>query len=328
MQSQDGVEPVEVPVTFERELLMFDDATLVAARALLTTVPGQDNYASVSLIQRYLKLGYGTALAIMERLQEDGVLTAPDADGKRYLCKNKDVQVNKNFAVEALEKYCGCDSDANQAGTPDSPSLWILGIEHGTFNSRHVPESASAEDETYSIATQMVFPFNKRLFALLASLAGEPTDSWREYAQKHQPFVKGTPGFFKGNLYPVACNNIAEWTPAHVEETGFASKAEYAEWCHEQRLPVMRGWIVEHGPKLVIALGVGNKDEFARAVFGEAVPLAPIRFFENKTLHHFERDGLRLVVLPHLTGPSGLNSDASMDAATQFIRETAAEATA
>lgn len=307
---------------------MIDEATLVAARAVLTTVPAQDNFASVSLIQRYLKLGYGTALAIMERLQEVGVLTAPDAEGKRHLCKHKDSKVNKNFAVEALEKYCGCDSDAHQAGTPDRPSLWVLGIEHGTFNSRHVPGAASVDDETYSIATQMVFRFNKRLFALLAALDGEPTDSWREYAHKHQPFVKGTPGFFKGNLYPVACHDISEWMPEHVEETGFASKVEYAEWCREQRLPVLRSWIVEHGPKLVIALGVGNKDEFARAVFGESVPLTPVRFFENKTLHHLEHEGLRLVVLPHLTGKNGLNSDASIDAAAQFIRETAAVATA
>jgi hypothetical protein len=74
----------------------------------------------------------------------------------------------------------------------------------------------------------------------------------------------------------------------------------------------------------VIGLGVTYKDEFARAVFGEAVPLTKVQFFERKTLYCFERNGLRLVVLPHLTGPNGLNSDASMDAATKFIREAPA----
>lgn len=306
---------------------MIDEASLVTARAVLTTVPAQDNFASVSLIQRHLKLGYATALALMERLQAEGFLTEPDADGRRYLRGATASTVDRSFAVEALEKYSGCDSDAHQAGTPDRPSLWVLGIEHGTFNSHHAFGGVSTPDMTYSIETQRRFPFNRRLFALLASLAGERTDSWREYARKHQPFVKGTPGFFKGNLYPVACHNISEWMPEHVEETGFASKVEYAEWCREQRLPVLRSWIVDHGPKLVIALGVGNKDGFARAVFGESVPLTPVRFFENKTLHHLERDGLRLVVLPHLTGKNGLTSDASIDAATQFIRETAAVAT-
>ncbi|CAN7595450.1 hypothetical protein LJR161_004375 [Variovorax paradoxus] len=303
---------------------MFDEATLAAARTVLTTVPTPGQFASVSLIQRHLKLGHGTALAIMERLHSDGVVTAPDAAGKRYLCKEMESTANRNFAVDALERYCGCDSDALHAGTPDNPSLWILGIEHGTFNSRHAFGALSTDDDTYSIATQMSFPFNKRLFALLASLAGERTDSWREYAHKHQPFVRGTPGYFKGNLYPVACKNIAEWTHAHADETGFACKAQYAEWCIQQRLPVIRSWIVEHGPKLVIGLGVTYKDEFARAVFGEAVPLTKAQFFEKKALHCFERDGLRLVVLPHLTGPSGLNSDASMDAATKFIREAPA----
>jgi DNA segregation ATPase FtsK/SpoIIIE-like protein len=76
---------------------MFDEATLIAAKTVLLTVPTKDDFASVSLIQRHLKLGYGTALAIMERLHVDGVVTAPDAAGKRYMCNAYSGERDRRF---------------------------------------------------------------------------------------------------------------------------------------------------------------------------------------------------------------------------------------
>jgi len=289
------------------------------AEAVLKTHTRTGGFASVSLIQRHLKIGYNTALRIMERLQFEGAVTSPDAVGKRYLRESLEGFMQTRFEIDALEKFSGCDGDAMQAGTPESPSIWVLGIEHGTFQSRHEQGGDSEGDDTYSIETQMAFPFNRRLFALLAALEGERVESWKDFASRKQPFVRGAPGYFKGNLYPVACSKIAAWTQEAIGVTGFSQKAQYVEWCERMRLPVLRRWVTEHRPKLVIGLGVGYRDHFEKAILGSEAQLQKSQFFPAKNAYFGETDGLRLVVLPHFSGRNGLNSNASIAAAAKFI---------
>jgi S-DNA-T family DNA segregation ATPase FtsK/SpoIIIE len=42
-----------------------------------------DRRASTSYLQRKLKIGYKKAASLIERLERDGVISAPDASGKR-----------------------------------------------------------------------------------------------------------------------------------------------------------------------------------------------------------------------------------------------------
>lgn len=55
---------------------LLDKATQVALR---------ERSVSVSLLQRNLRLGYSTTLALLQRLEEAGVVTAPDAANARHL---------------------------------------------------------------------------------------------------------------------------------------------------------------------------------------------------------------------------------------------------
>jgi hypothetical protein len=53
--------------------------------------------------------------------------------------------VKSEFCKEALQKFSGCDNTDSEAGTPENPAIWLLGIEHGTFNSIHVALQTAGE---------------------------------------------------------------------------------------------------------------------------------------------------------------------------------------
>jgi len=62
-------------------VMSFTDEQLAEARAWIIA----DNRASTSYIQRRLAIGYNKAAAIIERLEQDGVISAPAHDGKRQV---------------------------------------------------------------------------------------------------------------------------------------------------------------------------------------------------------------------------------------------------
>lgn len=59
-----------------------DDDTLYAAAVELVKA---SNQISPSMLQRHLRIGYNRAARIIETLEKRGIVTAPDAGGKRYL---------------------------------------------------------------------------------------------------------------------------------------------------------------------------------------------------------------------------------------------------
>ncbi len=233
--------------------------------------------------------------------------------------------IDKSFAEEALSKFAGCDSDEVAAGNPTTPSIWVLGIEHGTYNSRHEDVSGvEPEDDSYSIEMQLRWPYNNKAFKLLASMHGYTVDRFLEFAATHQPFVKGRAGFFKGNLYPFACHDVSSWPERAVTATGTTDKGEYRRWCQEYRLPTIKKWIDEYQPKIVIGVGIGCRSDFSQAVFGKEAELREKILDINghqKRLFYFTQGWRKLVVIPHFSGAYGLNSNASLQEAGEFIKE-------
>lgn len=234
--------------------------------------------------------------------------------------------INHDFAEEALSKFYGCDSDEIQAGSKRNPSIWLFGIEHGTYKSKHdenLETKELIEDEDYSVKTQMKWPYNQKAFKLLASMSPQyGAEKYVEFAEEYKPFVAGTQGFFKGNLYPFPCHNVGAWPEIATEITGAASKHDYIEWCREHRFPVIKKWIDEYCPKIVIGVGIGNREEFSLAVFGESVSLSEYVFHINgyqKRIFYHATENKKLVVIPHFSGPSGLNSNDSLQKAGEFI---------
>jgi hypothetical protein len=144
--------------------------------------------------------------------------------------------MNNNFAEEALAKFDGCDSDELAAGTPSAPSIWLFGVEHGTYKSGHDGTGVTPKSGGYTIEEQREYPYNLKAFKLLAAMKGMRVEQWPEFAEAHQPFVRGSKGFFKGNLFPFACHNVGDWPEDNARDTGMADKREYIAWCKERRL--------------------------------------------------------------------------------------------
>lgn len=236
--------------------------------------------------------------------------------------------INPDFAKEATEKFSGCDSTEIEAGNSVSPSIWLFGLEHGTYKSKHDENTNTREeieDANYTVETQLKWPYNRRAFKLLAAIDEEyGVKKYLEFAKKRQPFVRGSKGYFKGNLYPYPCHNVGAWPESAVKTTGALTKNEYLQWCKEYRLPIIKAWVEEYSPKVVIGVGITHRNEFSLAVFGVIKEFTEKNITINghkKRLFHYSDSDKKLVIIPHFSGRHGLNSDESLEKAGELIRE-------
>lgn len=233
------------------------------------------------------------------------------------------MQMQMNSKMPPTQEFDGCDG--GDPGSPTTPTIWIFGIEHGTYRSPAAIESSQNQsDDGYAIQTQLRYRYNQQAFKLLAVMNGLLLEDYRLFAEKNQPFVQGSKGYFKGNLYPYACRSVSEW-PAEAEaETGM-TKAEYRQWCGQHHIPVIKQWIDKYQPRVLIGVGNSNRLDFSQAVFGKSVHFETYQFAVEKQIKkvfHAKVEGSRLVVIPHLSGsPNGLNSDESVRLAGAFIAE-------
>lgn len=93
----------------------------------------------------------------------------------------------------ALSKFSGCDNSEVEAGSASNPTIWLLGLEHGTYKSVHA-EGYRANIEsskcTYSIDLQMKWPYNQKASKLLAAMDKRyGLEKFKEFAKDMQPFV-------------------------------------------------------------------------------------------------------------------------------------------
>lgn len=238
--------------------------------------------------------------------------------------------INEDIAKSMLEEFDGCDSD--NPGSPECPAVWLFGIEHGQEleDARNTLEVPSVDD-SYSIKTQLGprYGFNKKAFKLLAAMKGYPVETYREFANDQQPFVRGRNGdiknnhlYFKGNLYPYACKNVGEWSDIVKKEIGIADKEEYRQWCRDHRLPAIMQWVDRYQPKIFIGVGITCRDEFSLAVFGKVVDFKKEIITDKKIdrpIFYFSEESKKLVVVPHFSGRYGLRSDVLLQEAGKFI---------
>lgn len=240
--------------------------------------------------------------------------------------------INEKYAQSMLVEFDGCDSD--RPGSPESRAIWLFGIEPGDSIADKLTRTKTASqagldgpvDNSYSIEKQMKWSFNQKAFKLLAAIEGE-TD-YKAFARDRQPFVKGSEGYFKGNIYPCACHNVGEWTPESVDEVG-CSKETYRQWCNENRIPVIHSWVKKYRPKMFIGVGVSYRNVFSRAVFGREVELEAVQIpgkSQVKTIYSHVENENRLVVMPHFSGPYGMNCNKSIQGAGQFIADLISKA--
>ena len=232
---------------------------------------------------------------------------------------------------EVLESFKNIvdSSDGGDVGTPFARSIWLFGIEPGdSKQDQEIRESGMVEisDSDYSVDTQMRWVYNKNAFKLLASIDGKAVAEWESFAHEKQPFARGSKGYFKGNLYPVASQSLATWSERSQEELGIG-KEDFYDWCRKERYPEIQKLVTEHQPALIIGVGVGHRNEFAKAFFGKSA--SEFLVFQSmanqriRRLYYQETNGIKLVVVPHLSprGPYCLSSTDAIQCAGSFIAD-------
>lgn len=218
--------------------------------------------------------------------------------------------------------------DGGDPGSPENRSVWLLGIEPGWSLADQAleeteDESAAERYRLYPVDMQLGWPFNRNAFKLLSALQGGAPEDYRSFAEAAQPFVRGSTGYFKANLFPVPFNNVGDWNKSAIDETGFATKEEYRSWVRDCRIPVLRQWIEQCRPRLIIGCGLTCADDYLRAV-GVA---------DGWQVHQFEVNGyvkkvitteagiVPMAIVPHLSGgPNSLNSYEAIRSAANLIR--------
>ncbi|MES3023445.1 MAG: DNA translocase FtsK [Pseudomonadota bacterium] len=287
------------------------------------------NAVSVSLLQRHFQLAYTDGLALAAALERTGIVTAAGIDGYRGLTPHAHAlhaagrapSARELFESWAIDPFEG--GDGGDAGSAQAPSIWVYGIEHGDAANLVQQAPAARDERDYSIDLQLRYPFNVAAFKLFSAMHGEPIEHYEQFARRQQPWVPGTSGYLKGNLYPYPCRTVSDWSEQAQRETGFTRKEDMLAWCKAHRLPAIAEAVRRHKPRLFIGIGADCSREFSLAFFGAEVPLQVFQFAVNgftKKIRYATHNESRLVVLPHVSGrPNGLNSHEALLTAGSFI---------
>ena len=219
--------------------------------------------------------------------------------------------------------HSGCSG--GDVGSPGRPAIWVCGIEPGGVHSvtpQALAAKVRAEDMSKPLPgyadwrRNLAHSFTRRIVKLLTAVAGGAVADYRDFAEQQRPFTRGASGYCRFNLYPVgfADTNPARWSADFARVTGFASKADYLAWCDANRLPRLRGWAEACRPRLVVGLGKSYRDKFAMA-FADPGTAFQEEWVGAKQLSWTRNaQGTVVAVLPFLTSPSGLQSDAVLQA--------------
>lgn len=268
---------------------------------------------------------------MLKSLERAGIVTCIGPDGFRSLTARAMKAAEEFtaptprelFEAYSLDPFEG--GDGGDSGSTESPSTWVFGIEHGDPTKVENENSEDRYSRNYSIDRQLTFPYNRNAFKLFAAIEGRNVAEYKEIAHKNQPWVPGSLGYLKGNLYPYPCYSVETWSDVAKSETGFESKDDYIDWCNKNRLPAIADAVRHFRPRLFIGVGTSFANEFAIAFCGSELDLETYSFAVNgyvKNIRHAEINGQVLVVIPHLSGgKNGLNSNVSLQIAGGFIAE-------
>ncbi|WP_147473370.1 hypothetical protein [Allofranklinella schreckenbergeri] len=254
--------------------------------------------------------------------------------------------VDRDFANWALN-YSGCDG--GDWGDPGNPSIWVCGIEWGSPRNIDGNLDVDAMRECFrspvnaegydNVEEQWVYSYNRACFKIFSAIHALDergngfrevgrAEQYKDFAHRVRPFVKGCRGYAKINLYPLAFRNIGKelWTEVHRQATKFSNKNDYVEWVAKNRFPVMRSWVQEKRPRLIICFGVSGRypEDFRRAF------LMGDRLFEKKKVdgckfeiyvqYSDESHRTLVAVAPFPTSPSGgLLSNAARQRLGEFL---------
>jgi hypothetical protein len=226
--------------------------------------------------------------------------------------------------------WSGCDG--GDLGTAEQPGIWQCGLEWGVQGNWEYtadkllsifkkPIDISGYETIDDLCSP---PFNQSVLKILTVLSNKETADYLEFARTEKPFMQGSKGFFKMNLYPLWFPNFddAHWHEGCAEATGFQTKAEYKLWISQHRFPFFRQQMQTHQPKLILCVGIGSRDHFKMAFLDEKTELNS-EVIEDRTLYWARNAGTLLAIVPFATGGSSgsLNKDSTKQLFGQRIAE-------
>ncbi len=217
-------------------------------------------------------------------------------------------KISKSFEAWA-KSFSGCDG-GNLNG-----SIWFSGIEYGgsklsDFIPLEDPIDMSDEDVRKNYFN---YQYDRKVMKLYSSIIGRSAGDYREVFHFTNAF-KNDSDVFKMNIYPLAFKNDwkGNWTKELYEKTGFISKTHYQSWCQLERFPIIKNWVRNYQPKIIIATGLTYSLEYRMAFCGiEAAFKEPSsKDVQGKKIFWIEVPDCEtiLFIIPFL-GPGGLMRD-------------------
>ena len=241
------------------------------------------------------------------------------------------MSAKKEFSRWALG-FSGCDG--GDIGSPEERAIWVCGIEWG---GGHDPYELKKDMANTSIATippegykkwdeNLNYNFNIRIMKLLGAINGysvykSRNNNYKDFAKEIRPFIKGSKGYFKLNLYPIAFKNTNAtlWRKEYYNLTGFTEKKDYMSWCRKKRFPRIREWVAKYKPRLILCFGKSYKEDFKLAFADEDSKFRCINVDDKKLYWCVNADGAIVVILPFVIGRYGLNKDCLIQKAAEEI---------
>lgn len=226
--------------------------------------------------------------------------------------------------------FSGCDGGT--IGSSKNPAIWICGIEWGGGTDIEGLKNFinqkwdSSPDFGYDDVKDLDFyPYNRIVYKLLAVMKGYPIDDYKMFSQTEKPFVHNShSSYFKMNLYPIPFINTdhSNWENGISKLTGFNSKQDYIDWCHENRFPVMKQWVQKYSPKMIICFGKTYTEEFNLAFSDNNEPFV-IEPIEDIVLQWKKNNnGTIIAVLPFPNAVNnGLKKNTSIELAGKRLAE-------
>ena len=143
---------------------------------------------------------------------------------------------------------------------------------------------------------------------------GQTVSGYRDFCAQAKPFTKGSSGYFKLNLYPIAFKNTDQtrWHSEFAEVIGLERKADYIEWCKNHRFPRMRQWAHEAKPKLILCVGKDYRADFKRAFHDESANFNHEVIAGRDMWWHVNADGTLVVIIPFMVNRNGLTKNDSI----------------
>ena len=219
--------------------------------------------------------------------------------------------VNDEFAQWATG-FSGCDGGNLNGG------MWICGFE---FGGGHTEESLVFDDAITPCYVGSPFwenreeflnyQYNWKAVKLFAAMANRDTGNYASFFREQSCFDRDS-NYFKLNLYPIGFRDTSHkhWADWLAKKTGFTTKQQYINWCIINRFPVLRRWVLEYSPSLILCTGKTYAKQFQSAfglgdevVFTEEVAGKEIKYFSTN-------DGKTMVAIIYFLGTQyGLKSD-------------------